>query len=91
MVETESQTSDSDSDHGENHFALASHGDPVVRLATWARTKQFVMSLKGKELTDKDREILRGIFLRNFNNSVEYQEERLGRLTLLERVKRSND
>ena len=60
--------------------------NPTVRLSVYGKIKKVMSSYKDLELTEIDRRVLRGLFVKNLKEFDEEHRERMSKLPLLERL-----
>jgi hypothetical protein len=62
----------------------------AVRLSVYGKIKKVMSSYKDLELTEIDRRVLRGLFVKNLKEFDEEHRERMSKLPLLERLLSDN-
>jgi hypothetical protein len=60
--------------------------NPAIRLSVYGKIKKVMNSYKELELTEIDRRVLRGLFVKNLKEFDEDHRERMSKLPLLERL-----
>jgi hypothetical protein len=60
--------------------------NPAIRLPVYRKIKRLMNSYKDLELTEIDRRVLRGLFVRNLKEFDEDHRERMSKLPLLDRL-----
>lgn len=88
LVETSSSSSDSD-DNMFDDLKLMENNDPWVKLSTYGKMKKKMSKLEGKHITELERNLFRGLFIRKLKDFAE-DTRKDGKKTLLERFTQSN-
>lgn len=83
LVETSSSSSDSD-DIMFDDLKLMENNDPWVKLSTYGKMKKKMSKLEGKHITELERNLFRGLFIRKLKDFAE-DTRKDGKKTLLER------
>jgi hypothetical protein len=60
--------------------------NPAIRLSVYGKIKKVMNSYKELELTEIDRRVLRGLFVKNLKEFDEDHRERMSKLPLLDRL-----
>lgn len=89
LVETTSDSQDSDEGGKLDTLKLMDSKNPLIRLSIFGRLKRIVETYKGEQLTSTDRSILRGIYKRHLKDFDEDLAEKEKNLTLFKRLKES--
>jgi len=89
LVETTSDSHDSDQGGKFDTLKLMDGKNPLIRLSIFGRLKRIVETYKGEELTLTDRRILRGIYKRNLKDFDEDLVDKAQNLTLFRRLQES--
>jgi hypothetical protein len=83
----ETSESGSDSDHNAyDTLKLMEHRNPVVRLMIYGKLKKMVTSYIGDKMKDKDKNLIRGVFMSKINDFDEEEQDRKQNQTLLSRL-----
>lgn len=61
--------------------------NPMVRFTVYAKLKKIMNTFNDQTLTDIDRRILRGLFIKHLKDFDEGQREVMSQIPLLERLK----
>ncbi|CDW91266.1 UNKNOWN [Stylonychia lemnae] len=81
LIETSSESSDSDDNHLEPLGLLESQ-NPMIKLVTLGKLKKMMKSFEGKSLNSIESNLIRGVFKRKLKD---FQDE-LKKITLIQRV-----
>ena len=74
LIETSS--SSSDSDHNDfDPVRLMESKNPLVKLVTYGKIKKMMMQFKGENVTNIERNMMRGMFKRKLKDFAEDQRE----------------
>lgn len=68
MIETSSESEDSDDQTRLNIVKLMDNKNPLIRLSVFGRMKRMLNSYKKQNMDITDRRLVRGLYLRNLND-----------------------
>ena len=67
MIETSSESSDSDDNHLDT-FKLMESENPLIRLVTYSKLKKMMSSFQDKKLKTIESNLIRGVFKRKLKD-----------------------
>ena len=83
----ETTTSSSDSDNGAyDEMRMMENKNPLVRLVAYSKIKKMMKQFEGKQINGLERNMMRGLFMRNLKDFAE-ETKKNSKKTLLERLK----
>ena len=68
MIETSSESEDSDDQTRLNIVKLMDNKNPLIRLSVFGRMKRMLNSYKKQNMDITDRRLVRGLYLRNLKD-----------------------
>ena len=60
--------------------------NPTIRLSVFGKIKKVMNSYKDQKLTEIDKRVLRGLFVKNLKEFDEDHRERMSKVPLLDRL-----
>ncbi len=89
MIESSSSSGDSDSNNRLDIMNLMESKKPMVRFTVYTKLKKIMNSLNDQTLSDIDRRILRGLFVKHLKDFDEEQREVMSQIPLIDRLKKT--
>jgi hypothetical protein len=86
LIDTTEEDSDSDNNSYDTLKLMAS-SNPVVRLMIYGKLKRMMTSFMGDRLREKEKNLIRGIFVNKINDFDLDFKEKMENLSLLDRLK----
>ena len=85
MIETSSESEDSDDQTRLNMIKLMDNKNPLIRLSVFGRMKRMLNTYKKQKLDITDRRLVRGLYMRNLKDFDEHLKIQ-SRVSLLDRL-----
>ena len=82
IIESSSSSGDSDTNNMFDMVNLMESRNPMVRLVVFGKIKKIISSLKGHRVTETDRKVIRGLFVKQIKDFDEDFRERMRNITL---------
>ena len=86
IIESSSSSGDSDSFNKFDIMNMMESKNATVRLSVYGKIKKVMNSYKDLKLTEIDKRVLRGLFVKNLKDFDEDHRERMSKLPLIERL-----
>ena len=90
MIETSSESEDSDDQTRLNIVKLMDNTNPLIRLSVFGRIKRMLNTYKKQKLDITDRRLVRGLYLRNLKDFDE-QMKIQSKVSLYNRITGNSD
>jgi hypothetical protein len=65
--------------------------NPMARLITFSKIKKLINDFNGQEMTEIDKNLLRGLFVRKLKDYSEDLREKMKNRTLLQKLQAEDD
>ncbi|CDW73837.1 UNKNOWN [Stylonychia lemnae] len=88
LIETSSESSDSDDNHLEP-VGLLESTIPIIKLVALGKLKRMVKSFEGMKLDHTESNLIRGVFKRKLKDFEEDFQQENGKLTLMQRLNKN--
>jgi len=86
IIESSSSSGDSDTNNRFDQMNLMESRNPMMRLSVFAKIKKIMNGYVDSNLTEVDRRVLRGLFVKNLKDFDEEHREKMAKKTLAERL-----
>ena len=86
IIESSSSSGDSDTNNRFDQMNLMESRNPMMRLRVFAKIKKIMNGYVDSNLTEVDRRVLRGLFVKNLKDFDEEHREKMAKKSLSERL-----
>jgi hypothetical protein len=86
IIESSSSSGDSDTNNRFDQMNLMESPNPMIRLSVFGKMKKIMHSYVDSSLTEVDRRVLRGLFVKHLKDFDEEHREKMAKKTLSERL-----
>lgn len=86
IIESSSSSGDSDTNNRFDQMNLMESRNSMIRLSVFAKIKKIMSGYVDSNLTEVDRRVLRGLFVKNLKDFDEDHREKMAKKTLAERL-----
>ncbi len=86
IIESSSSSGDSDTNNRFDQMNLMESKNPMIKLSIFAKIKKIINGYTDTNMTEVDRRVLRGLFVKNLKDFDEEHREKMAKKTLAERL-----